>query len=135
MAHTIEFKQALAVLHVRYSGVLTDKALLEGFQDDLRAMRKHRARSVIVDLTEVPKFSLNSQTNIVLAESGRIPRGVRLIFVAPCDVQFGMARMFELSADEELSESVTVVRSIEEAYAVLEAADGSSNAHGLAAAG
>lgn len=120
MAHTIEFRKPCGLLYIHYDGVLTDRVLLYGFQEDLEAIRRHRAGSVIVDLSDVSGFSMSSETNLVLAESGRVPRDVRLVFVAPCNVQFGMARMFQLSSDTERSDAIRVVRTLTEGYAALD---------------
>lgn len=107
------------MLHIRYDGELTDAGLLEGFAEDLEAMKRHAVRNVIVDLGCISSLSVKSQTNLRLAGSGAFPKGTRLVFVAPCDVQFGMARMFELAAEAALSGEIFVVRSVAEAYAEL----------------
>jgi len=119
MVHTIEFQKALGLLYIHYQGVLTDDALLQAFQEDLAAIRSHPVKGVIVDLTDISRFTLQSQTNVALAESASLPSSVRLVFVAPCDIQFGMARMFELSSDVALSSRIRVVRQLAEAYAEL----------------
>lgn len=111
MAHEIEFREEFELLYVHYDGELTDEALLHGFEEDLKAIRSRHIRRVVVDLADVSRFTLKSETNLRLAERGGFPKDVHLVFVAPCDIQFGMARMFELASDL----GVRVVRTLEEA--------------------
>lgn len=122
MGHSYEFIEANRLLHIRYDGVLTDALLVRGYLEDQDAIKEHRPLAVIIDLTRVTKFGVKFETNVALAAGRSFPDSLRLAFVAPCDVQFGMARMFEMAADETLGPRVCVVRTVEEAYTALELA-------------
>ena len=122
MGHSYEFVEAHRLLHIRYDGVLTDALLVRGYLEDQDAIKECRPLAVIVDLSQVTKFAVQFETNVCLATGRSFPESLRLVFVAPCDVQFGMARMFEMAADATLGSRVCVVRTSEEAYAALELA-------------
>jgi len=120
MGHSYEFIEAHRLLHIRYDGVLTDALLVSGYLEDQDAIKELAPRAVIIDLSQVTKFAVQFETNVGLAAGPSFPESLRLVFVAPGDVQFGMARMFEIAADATLGSRVSVVRTPEEAYASLE---------------
>jgi len=74
--------------------------------------------SAIADLSEVDSVKVSGHFIQVLASMPRaIAAGNRLVLVAPKPVLYGLSRMFHLLRNE--TEEYAVVRTLEEAYALL----------------
>ncbi len=115
MGHSCKFDPDSQILHVQYAGVLSDRELLEGYLEDRGIIHELRPQKVVIDLSEVTAFTMSAQTNVQLADDLSFPQEVPLVFVAPCEVQFGIARMFEITANPLSHKEVKVVHTLTEA--------------------
>ena len=73
---------------------------------------------VITDFTHVTLFDISSDQIRSVADSKSPLASASRVMVAPSDVAYGTSRMFQMLAGHTRP-NITVVRSMEEAYAVL----------------
>ena len=121
MGLRFEFDAKNKILLVIFDERVTDASLTEAYQEMRKYSIASDARAGIVDFTFVSEFAASS--NVVrglarldpaLPDANHRPRCI----VAPATHLFGIARMFQI-AGESTRPSLTVVRSIAEAFAVL----------------
>jgi hypothetical protein len=113
-----EFAPALKLLRSTYTGVLDDALLRLGSRTAGELAARLHPQLGITDLSQAA-FRVSAETIRHLA--GRpipplrdIPRAV----VAPTDLAFGMARMYQIVSDDHRP-NLQVVRSMREAYQAL----------------
>jgi hypothetical protein len=116
-----EFDAENKILLVVFDGRLTDESLTEGYQEIRKYSTASDARAGIVDFSSVTEFAASSglvrelaRLDPALPDAGHRPRCI----VAPVTHIFGIARMFQI-VGESKRPSLKVVRSIDEAFAVL----------------
>src|SRR5437867_2667212 len=135
MSHQFQFDPASRLLLCQIEGVVTDASLREYYRDVGRYVRKIQPSAGIVDFTGVTSFRVSTATIRELADSPppvQDPKVPRFI-VAPTDHIFAMARMFELQGDKTRP-LLQVVRTLAEAYALLDIRDPQLEPVGLTAA-
>lgn len=119
MGFSLSFDARNAVLRFAFEGCLTDAELFAGYE----ALRVYAASNPpgnsIVDYSGVTQNLLSTQTIQKLSQMpSAIPKGYLRIHVAPSDVIYGLARMFQILTEEQRPE-LRVVRSMKEACDLL----------------
>ena len=110
-----EYDAANKILAVRFEAALTDDILCEYYAAAPAVIAPHEVRVGILDLTGLTSFDVSADTiRRLAARQPLIPDPIPRFIVAPSDVAFGMARMFQLS--DRSREMLHIVRSIDEAY-------------------
>lgn len=120
MPFHFEFDAAHGILQGRFEGLVRDESLRQYYQ----LARKHgvrlQARGGITDFSALTSFEASAQTLRQLAHlASALPDPTRpWVLVAPANHVFGLSRMFQ-SIAEATRPSLRVVRTLEEAYALL----------------
>ena len=135
MSHQFQFDPASRLLLCQIEGVVTDESIREFYRDVGRYVEKIQPSAGIVDFTGVTSFRVSAATIRELAESPPPMKDPKLprFLVAPADHVFAMARMFELQGDKTRP-LLQVVRTLAEAYALLDIRDPQLEPVGLTAA-
>jgi hypothetical protein len=118
--YTFDFDWKHRILRCRFRGRVTDEELREFYRAGYKHAFRTRPRAGLVDMSEITLFDVSPQAIRELAKSAPIipdPHHVRVI-IAPSPDTYGIARMFELQA-EETRPNLYVVRSEREAWAIL----------------
>jgi hypothetical protein len=103
------------IVLVRFEGILTDKVLLERYEQARAWFHIHGDRSAISFFGDVVAFEVTVQGVSQLAASPPlVPNGYLRIVVAPQNEIFGMTRMFGVLGNET-RDRVHVVRTMAEA--------------------
>ena len=118
MGYFHEFDPVNHISRVRFEGELTD-ALVRKCYEDAKRLAALKLRGAILDLSAVTSVQVESATMHELASrpplfNDPMPRFI----VAPSDVTFGLARMFQLQGDKT-RQALQVVRTSAEAYSRL----------------
>ena len=135
MSHQFQFDPASRLLLCQIEGVVTDESLREYYRDVGRYVQKIQPSAGIVDFTGVTSFRVSAATIRELADSPpplKDPKVPRFI-VASADHVFAMGRMFELQGDRTRP-LLQVVRTLAEAYALLDIREPQLEPVGLTAA-
>jgi hypothetical protein len=121
MALRVDFDPANRILLLHFDGQLSDESVAEFY----RAIRKHwiaaDARMGIVDFSAVTAFALSSELIRQLAEQEPCmpdPASRPRVIVAPTNLEFGLARMFQILG-ESARPLLSVVHTLDEALAAL----------------
>ena len=121
MGVRFEFDAENKILLGQFEGRLTDQSVVEIYQ----AIRKYSvatdARAGILDFSFVSEFAATSDAIRNLArQEPAMPDAVNRprVVVAPATHLFGIARMFQIVGQHKRP-SLTVVRTLDEAFAVL----------------
>jgi hypothetical protein len=121
MALRVEFDPANRILLLHFEGQLSDEAVAEFY----RVIRKHwiaaGARMGIVDFSAVTAFALCSELIRQLAQQEPCmpdPASRPRVIVAPTNLEFGLARMFQILG-ESARPLLSVVHTLDEAVAAL----------------
>ncbi len=120
MSCQFEFDLKNSVLRARFEGLVTDQIITEFYACAGEYVARTLPRATIVDFSAITSFVASSSTMFVLAKSEpalKDPEIIRVI-IAPGPRVFGMSRVFEI-VGESTRPSLRVVRSLEEAFAVL----------------
>jgi hypothetical protein len=117
----LELDQRNVIVRTVYAGVTTERDLRDGQACVKRFIESHGPYSGITDFSAVTKFNVSSVEMRGLALlTPAIPTEWQKLVVAPCDLTFGMSRMFQMLC-EPFRPKVQVVRHTEEAYGLLRA--------------
>jgi hypothetical protein len=118
--YTIDFDKANRILRARFEGKVTDDELREVYRFGQENVTRFDPQAGITDFSGVTTVAFSSQTMRDLARTKPIMTDPSrpVVFVAPSQHLFGMARMFELQGAESRP-NLHVVRTAEEAYQVL----------------
>lgn len=82
-------------------------------------MHEYQPEATVVDLTSIVSFSVHSHAVKFLAEhASYFSESHRRFIVAPSDIQFGMARMFQMLGGET-RKALDIVRSMVQVYEAL----------------
>ena len=119
MGYLLAFDSVNHVLRIRFEGELTEDLLWESYKDGERHAPPD-TRGAIFDLSAVTSIQVDAAAMQELANlppifNDPIPRFI----VAPSDVGFGLARMFQIYGGKT-RQALHVVRTIAEAYASFE---------------
>jgi hypothetical protein len=118
MPHVIEFDSEARIVRVTVDGELTDSGASDLYRSVHAFLTSHRVLGGILDLSPVESLAVAAETVRRLSKSPPLfeTSQVRVI-VAPGDLLFGMARMFQISRSEIHGE-LHVVHTLEEAYEI-----------------
>jgi len=120
MGYRFEFDPMNKILLLRFAGQLTDRVYTEAYDAAQRNWASTVAQMGILDFSPVTEVALSTEFLRQLADREPIgdatkqPRAV----VAPSDLQFGLARMFQITG-ERTRPLLHVVRTMNEAFAAL----------------
>ncbi len=118
MGHQLEIDRESGVSRMLYFDEVTDEELASVGKQTPALVEAFAPKAVILDFSSVVKFRVTSRFVTSLAHlPGPVPEGIMTMVVAPGDFTYGMARMFEILRN---SPNLHVVRTVEEAYSVLE---------------
>jgi hypothetical protein len=122
--HTsLRFDTARNVACIKMSGPLSGPAILGAFHAAVGSPEYQTGMARLWDFTEADPSSLDSETLEQMARhSLRFPPGVRdvrVALVAPSDLGYGLARMFEAFSNGVAAITPRVFHSVEEAEAWL----------------
>ncbi len=119
MAYHWEFAAEERLLVVRFSGSLDSETLVNSYWKTAALVTALEPTSAVMDLTAVNDFRVQSETVQGLAErESYFAEHVRRFIVAPHDLPYGLARMFQMMG-ENTRQQLRVVRSCREVYAQL----------------
>jgi hypothetical protein len=117
---SFEFDPVNNILRYSWDGNLTDESLLEGDAAGRRLLAARPPCRGIQDFSSVTRIDASSET---IRKIARLPPayglGQAVFFVAPKDAIYGLSRMF-VTVGEESRSKANVVRTMEEAYRLLE---------------
>ena len=118
MSQLIEFNAEAKIIRVTVVGELKDEGAEELYRSVHRFVAEREVRGGILDLSPVTSLTVSPETLRRLSKNPPLfpPEIVRVI-VAPGDLIFGMARLFQISRSEVHS-NLHVVHTLEEAYKV-----------------
>jgi hypothetical protein len=119
--YEFDFDPMNRILRCRFEGRVSDKALKEFFRLATEHAARIDPRGAVTGLSAVTSFEVSPQTIRELAKAAPAlsnPDRPRCV-VAPSPQVFGMVRMFEI-AGEAARPNLHVVRTIEEAWAILD---------------
>lgn len=121
MPYQIVYDPTNRILRARFEGCVTEDELKEVYRLGQAQAPRIDPHAGITDFSDVTTLAFSPETIYELATSTPImPDPSRpVVFVAPTPHIFGMARMFEILGGETRP-NLHVVRSLEEAYAVLD---------------
>ena len=128
MPHRVEFDVEHKILLVIHEGEVHGREI-EELGDKLRPLLGElNPSAAISDFSEATAVDINSQMvrHLARKDTSSFPRRIRRFIVAPHDYQFGLARMYELSAEPPFAD-LHVVRRKEDALATLGDRISSSN--------
>jgi hypothetical protein len=118
MPHAIEFESQKSMVRVTVHGELTDAVASELYASVHDFLSSNEVRGGILDLSPVTSLAITLDAVRRLAKMPPLfkPPQVRVI-VAPGDLVFGMARLFQISRSE-VHTDLHVVHTLEEAYKI-----------------
>ncbi len=120
MGFSLSFDKQRCVLRVAFEERMTDADLLEAYSTLRKYFACNPPCASILDYSNVKASEVSIQTVRNLAALPRaMSDGFLRVNVTPSDVLYGMARMFQILVEEGRPE-LRVVRTMEEAYALLE---------------
>jgi len=120
MAYYFEFDSSNGILRCRFEGDVTDETLKECYDAAGRYAALTNPGASILDFSNVNSCNVSAQTVRQLAHRVPVMPGSRPHFlVVPSSHTYGLARMFQQCGSEARPE-LHVVRSVDEAYSLLE---------------
>jgi len=123
MSLRFEFAPGPRVLRAVFEGVLDDEGIRHAYEQVRRYVRAIEPAIGIWDMSGVSSLKVSPD---IIREIGRTPPSMGPVtaprcIVAPSDLVFGMARMFQAIGDANRPQ-LHVVRSLQEAYELLKIA-------------
>jgi hypothetical protein len=120
MAFVFDFDPTHQILRSTFSGRVSDEDLLNHQRVGLLLVTSLDPRFAIIDLSAADPFDVTSDGMRRLAKlPPAMPKMDRpRVVIAPSDLAFGMARIFEVEG-EATRPNLHVVRSVKEAWAIL----------------
>lgn len=116
MPYIIEFDSQGRIIRVTVHGELTDEGAANLFTTVRKFLASQDVRGGILDLSPVTSLKVSLPTVRSLSKSPPLFKAPQVrVIVAPSDLIFGMARLFQISRSEIHSE-LYVVRTLQEAY-------------------
>ncbi len=114
-----EFDEINNVLRINWTGEVTDNELLESVSKVKNFLTARPGVRAVSDFSNATRADLSPEA---VRRAAKIPdqgvQGATVVTVAPGDLIFGTARMFEMLADRNLPRH-NVVRTVAEAYKLL----------------
>ena len=116
----VEFDAKHNVLRGTLDGRMTGAILLDFYARAAKYMASHPPCHGILDFSKVTDFEVSSAAiRQVAAAPPAFPAGYMRVLVIPRDFIYGLARMFQILTEETRPE-LRIVRTMEEAYRLLE---------------
>lgn len=116
------------ILLIRFEGVVTDEVLLEGYRQVRLWFTENGYCGNVSDFSNVSSFEVTGRAVALLASKPPlVPERFVRILVAPQDEVYGLSRMFD-TMGSETGNRVDIVRSIEEAYRLVNICEADFNA-------
>jgi len=108
------------IVYIAFHGVMTDDLLISSYARLSQYIPDDQATATLVDLSGVTFGGEVTSRSIreVAASPQLAPKNRLSVVVAPMEVAFGMARMFEILGGEKRN-GLRIVRSIDAAYRLL----------------
>ena len=139
MPIVVEVDQTYRVRYAAASGVLTDADVLEGYGGVLADPAYDPGLDMVFDCTGIERFDVAPATitriaDLVARADRAIPPGAhpRAAIVAPADIAFGMARMYQARRESQhAARQYFVCRTMEEARSWLGLSRGQAEVAGL----
>jgi hypothetical protein len=118
MGHLLEFDRNSKIIRVTVEGEFTDLTAAALYADVQRFIATEEVHGGILDLSPITSLAVSGEVVERLAKNPRLfgESQVRVI-VAPRDLLFGMARLFQIYRSE-IHSALHVVHTLDEAYAV-----------------
>lgn len=119
MGYFFEFDEVNNITRCCWEGPITDDILLEGYAAAERLLASRPPCRSICDHSAVTRFDVGDE---IIKRLANTPPDIRpewvQVIVAPKDVVYGLARMFEILSDQSRP-NLHVVRTLKEANALL----------------
>ena len=107
------------ILLTPFSGELNEENL-DALTDAVRDfIQQNGPCHGLLDYTEVTTINLSRNTVMQRASKRSISHGMTRVFVAPSDLNYAWCRMFQITQDVTQGDKPYVVRSMREAYEIL----------------
>jgi len=120
MGFVLDFDVKNKILRVTLEGRLTDTILLGSYVAAAGCVASHPPFRCIVDFSGVTNFEVSSAGMRQLAERApAFPTSYMRVLVAPRELSYGMARMFQILG-EKTRPNLHVVHTMDEAYRLLQ---------------
>lgn len=107
------------ILLTQFSGELNEQNLDAMTAAVQEFMQQHGLCHGLLDYTDVTSINLSAQFVMQRAEKKSMAYGMTRVFVAPSDLNYAWCRMFQITQDVTHGDAPHVVRSMREAYAIL----------------
>jgi hypothetical protein len=131
MTSAFEFDAINRVVCWRLQGEITEDFFFESLQLVAAILADTSPKSGIIDLSQVTSFRLSTGIIERVADSKPIfPSSLPRVIVAPADHVYGLARMFSVLS-QDTRPNTHVVRTIDEAYELLQVKEPEFKAMGL----
>ena len=115
----LEFDTASKILRVTVTGELTDVGGEELYSSVQKFIATEEVHGGILDLSLVTKLDISAPAVVRLSKHPPLFEGSQVrVIVAPQDLTYGMARMFQISRSE-IHGGLHVVHTLSEAYELL----------------
>lgn len=115
----LEFDYGSRILRATVKGEMTDEGGGELYSCVQRFLKSEEVRGGILDLSEVTKLEVSAPAVVRLSKNPPLFGGSEIrVIVAPQDLTYGMARMFQISRSE-IHGGLHVVHTSQEAYRIL----------------
>ena len=123
MPYCFEYDTRSRILRCQGQGGISDAEMREAYEHLFRYFEDFKPAAFIMDTSRITSFDVRSETMRYLA--GCSPpgsRGIPRFIVAPAAFMYGMARMFQIYAEDNLPD-LRVVRHLEDVLEELGASD------------
>lgn len=118
MPVTVRVDRNKKLVVTTYIGEVTNEDVARQIAEIKRNAPYEGEYRAITDFTQVTHFDISSDQIRLVAESKSPLEKARRVMVAPSDVAYGTSRMFQMLAGKTRP-NITVVRTLDEAYAAL----------------
>ncbi|HWR36788.1 MAG TPA: hypothetical protein VN622_13040 [Clostridia bacterium] len=118
MGYLLEFDSSNKILRVTVDGELTDQGASDLYNSVREFLASEKVCGGILDLSPVTVLAVSSETVRRMAKNPRLFQGAQIrVIVAPRDLDYGLARMFQISRSE-VHNGLHVVHTLNEAYKI-----------------
>lgn len=123
MGYRFNLDAGTGVVHVIFDGDLSDAGMTDAYRDIKQFVSEHEIKAGIIDFSAVTDFRLSSDCIRFMAHhSPLFPDPVRRVIVAPEDLMYGLARMYQ-EVGSKTRKNLYVARSLSEAFELLAQSD------------
>src|SRR5581483_464260 len=118
MPVTVRVDRNKKLVITTYTGQVTNEDVVRQIAEIVRNAPYEGDYRAITDFTQVTHFDISSDQIRLVADSKSPLEKAQRVMVAPSDVAYGTARMFQMLAGKTRPH-ITVVRTLDEAYETL----------------